>query len=265
MFLRFGSELVDLSCPQVMAIVNVTPDSFVQGCRCVTEVQALRMCATALQQGAAILDVGACSTRPGSTPVDEAAEWSRLQPALRAIRNAYPEARLSVDTFRPAIARKAIDLYHVGLINDVSGGTDAMYELVAEKKVAYILTFNEQVDEEEDIVVRCLDFIARRADQLHRLGVADVIADPGFGFNKSLAQNYRLLSRLALLRPAGLPLLVGISRKSMIYKPLDIKSEDALIGTTALHALALQNGANILRVHDVQAAHQVITLCSYCS
>ncbi len=268
MFLRLGNQLVDLSHPQVMAIINITPDSFVPTCHCVTEVAALKAAATARQEGAAILDIGACSTRPGAVPIDEAGEWKRLQPALRAIRNAFPDAMISVDTFRAEIARKAIELYGVNMINDISGGSEEMYHVVAEKKVAYILTYNEQETigtlKKGDIVVRCLDFLVRRADRLHRLGVSDVIADPGFGFNKTLEQNYELLTNLRMLQPAGLPLLVGISRKSMIYKPLNISPEEALNGTTVLHTIALQGGAAILRVHDVKETKQVIELCSYC-
>lgn len=268
MFLRLGSQLVDLSSPQIMAIINITPDSFVSTCHCVTEVAALRTAVTARQQGATILDIGACSTRPGSVPVDEMNEWTRLQPALRTIRNTFPDALISVDTFRTGIARKAIELYGVNMINDISGGSEDMYHLVAAKKVAYVLTYNEQktldVTKKGDVVTRCLDFFVRRADWLHRLGVADVIGDPGFGFNKTLEQNYELLTNLKKLQSAGLPLLVGISRKSMIYKPLGISPEEALNGTSVLHTIALQGGAAILRVHDVKEAKQVIDLCSYC-
>lgn len=262
MRLRIGNQLFERSQPCVMSIVNLSPDSFVPSCHCVTEVQALTSVASALQQGAAIIDIGACSTRPNSVPVSEEQEWQRLHVMLRAIRNAFPDAILSLDTFRPAIARKAIEDYGVQIINDVSGGCDEMFDLVTEKQVPYILTFSRPLSEESDVVIEAVDFFVREADRLHRMGVADIIIDPGFGFGKTIEQNYTLLQGLDKLKMLHLPILVGISRKSMIYKRLNCSPEEALNGTTVLHTIAIQKGADILRVHDTQAAQQVIQLCS---
>ena len=262
MTICIGNRLLDLSRPQIMAIINMTPDSFVPSCRCVTEVQALATVANALQHGAAIIDIGACSTRPGSTPVDEAGEWARLKVALRAVRDAFPEAIISVDTFRADVAKQAIDAYGVQIINDVSGGSPEMYEVIANKNVPYILTFARKLAPDEDPVLEATDFFVKEVDTLHRLGVSDVIIDPGFGFGKSIDQNYQLLHNLDHLKLLHQPLLVGVSRKSMIYKPLGVSPEEALNGTTVLHTIALRKGADILRVHDVKEANQVIQLCS---
>ena len=243
MNIRLSDHIVDVSVPKVMAIINITPDSFVPSCRCVTEVQALATAAKALQEGAAILDLGACSTRPGSEPVDAEQEWKRLAPA-----------------FRPAIAQRALETYQVDMINDVSGGSEEMYDIVAKYRVPYILTFARTLAPEEDAVLAALDFFVHESDILHRKGVADVILDPGFGFGKSIEQNYQLLHGLSRFQVLREPILVGISRKSMIYKVLNISPEEALNGTTVLHTLALQGGASILRVHDVKEAQQTIQL-----
>ncbi|MBQ9522578.1 MAG: dihydropteroate synthase [Paludibacteraceae bacterium] len=260
MNIRLSDHIVDVSVPKVMAIINITPDSFVPSCRCVTEVQALATAAKALQEGAAILDVGACSTRPGSEPVDAEQEWKRLAPALRALRDAFPKTPISVDTFRPAIAQRVLETYQVDMINDVSGGSEEMYDIVAKYRVPYILTFARTLAPEEDAVLAALDFFVHESDLLHRKGVADVILDPGFGFGKSIEQNYQLLHGLSRFQVLREPILVGISRKSMIYKVLNISPEEALNGTTVLHTLALQGGASILRVHDVKEAQQTIQL-----
>ena len=243
-----------------MAIVNATTDSFAFACTNISEAEVLQVTARAVQEGADIIDVGACSTRPGSTPVSEDEEWRRLNIALRAIRETYPQAIVSIDTFRANIARMAIEQFGAAIINDISGGVDPdMFATVAELGVPYILTHNREL-KDGDIVVQVLDFFVRKADELHRLGVKDVIVDPGFGFNKTEAQNYELLHRLADLRHAQLPILVGLSRKSMLYKPLHTtpKSDLALEATIRVNQEALQAGASILRVHDVAAARKLI-------
>lgn len=260
--LNIGGKLLSLSIPRVMGIVNATTDSFAFRCSHISEAEVLSVVARAVQEGADIIDVGACSTRPGSTPVSEEEEWRRLAIALGAIRSTYPEAIVSTDTFRASIVRRAIEQFGAAIINDVSGGADPdMFATVSELGVPYVLTHNREL-KDGDIVVQVLDFFVRKADELHRMGVKDVIADPGFGFNKTEAQNYELLHRLGDLRHAGLPLLVGLSRKSMFYKPLGVTpdSDTALAATIAANTIALQNGATILRVHDVSAAKTTITI-----
>ena len=258
--INIRGKLLSLTHPLVMAIVNATTDSFAFSCTNISEAEILRVAAKAMQEGADIIDVGGCSTRPGSEPVSAEEEWRRLDITLRAIRKTYPQAILSVDTFRADIARKAVETFQAAIINDVSGGADSnMFATIAELGVPYVLTHNRKLTD-GDIVVQVLDFFVRKADELHRLGVKDVIADPGFGFNKTEAQNYDLLRRLSDLKHAQLPLLVGISRKSMFYKPLQTTpdSDIALDATIAANTLALKSGANILRVHDVLAAKTTI-------
>ena len=260
-----GGKLLSLSKPLVMAIVNATTDSFAYRCRNISEAEILRVTAKAIQEGADIIDVGGCSTRPGSMPVSAEEEWRRLDIALRAIRRTYPKAIISADTFRADIARKAVEIYGVDIINDVSGGGDPeMFRTVAELGVPYILTHNCDL-KEGDIVVQVLDFFVRKSDELHRLGVKDVIVDPGFGFKKTEAQNYELLHRLADLKHVQLPILVGLSRKSMFYKPLQTTPDSnlSLEATTKAHLEALQAGANILRVHDVAEARKVVQNTEY--
>ena len=264
MSLNIRGRLLSLERPLVMGIVNATDDSFAFSCSHISEAEVLTVAARAVQEGADIVDVGGCSTRPGSKPVDAAEEWRRLEIALCAIRGAYPEAVLSVDTFRAEIARKAVEKYGVGIINDVSGGSEEMFGTVADLGVAYVLTHNAPLTDERPVSVQVLEFLVRKSDELHRMGVNDVIGDAGFGFNKTEAQNYALLRDLGDLRHTGLPLLVGLSRKSMFYKPLGVTpdSDTALAATIAADTLALQSGAKILRVHDVSAAVATIRVMS---
>lgn len=261
--LNINGRLFDLGTPKVMAVVNATTDSFAFSCTNISEAEILSMTAQAIAQVADIIDVGGCSTRPGAQPVTAEEEWRRIDIALRAIRRTYPDAVLSVDTFRADIARKAVERYHADIINDVSGGSDPnMFSIVAELAVPYVLTYASPLASDKPVSVQVLEFLVRKADELHRLGVRDVIADPGFGFNKSEEQNYELLKYLNDLCYADLPILVGISRKSMFYKPLQTTpdSDMALTATIAANAMALKNGANILRVHDVAAAKTTIDI-----
>jgi len=266
--INIKGTLMDFATPKVMAIINVTTDSFARHCTNITEAEILRWAAEALSEGADILDIGGCSTRPGSQPPSEEEEWRRVRLAVTAIRREWPEAVLSVDTWRASVARQAVE-QGADIVNDISGGQfdERMFETIADLRVPYILTHTrakpdvmQQFTDYDDLMSEILGFLQERVDMLHRMGVKDVILDPGFGFSKTTEQNYTLLRNLNCLGVLGLPILAGLSRKSMITKVLDISPDEALNGTTALHMLALQNGADILRVHDVKEAKQVITL-----
>lgn len=269
------SRLMDLSLPRVMAIINVSPDSFYTSVyesvevtrRLSDEVVLLDAVQRALDEGADILDIGACSTRPGSTPVDAAVEWERLEWALKLVRSHFPDAVVSVDTFRADVAGKAIGL-GANIINDVSGGAaDArMWDVVAKHDVPYILTLAQELrkgGEKEGYdytMSEVLRFFEERLDRLHRMGVKDVVLDPGFGFGKTLEDNYTILREMEVLKVLHAPVLVGVSRKSMLYKPLGLEPKDVLPATIAAQVMALERGANILRVHDVVAAKQAIQI-----
>lgn len=269
------SWLMDLSLPRVMAIVNVSPDSFYTSVyenveatrRLGDEVVLLDAVQRALDEGADILDIGACSTRPGSTPVDAAVEWERLEWALKLVRSHFPDAVVSVDTFRADVAEKAIGL-GANMINDVSGGEadERMWDVVAKHDVPYILTLAQELRKGGDkegydyTMSEVLHFFEERLDQLHRMGVKDVVLDPGFGFGKTLEDNYTILREMEVLKVLHAPVLVGVSRKSMLYKPLGLEPKDVLPATIAAQVMALERGANILRVHDVVAAKQAIQI-----
>lgn len=270
--LNINGRLLDLRMPKVMAIINVTPDSFVRHCANITEVEVLRWASDALSSGADILDLGGCSTRPGSTPPSEEEEWRRIRLAVSAIRREWPDAVLSIDTWRASVARRAVDDYGVDIINDISGGQfdPDMFATVANAHVPYILTHTrampdvmQQHTDYDDLMSEMLAYMQQRVDRLHQLGVADIIIDPGFGFAKTTEQNYTILRHLHALQVLGLPVLVGLSRKSMITQVLDITAEEALAGTVALQTLALVGGADILRVHDVKEAKQLIKLYTH--
>ena len=254
MTLNLRGQIMDFAAPQIMGIVNVTPDSFFSASRTMDGAEVVARARQLLSEGAAILDIGGCSTRPGSEPVSEDEEWRRLSGALEALRREFPSAVLSVDTFRARIAERSVQDYGVQIINDISGGLadEQMFETVAALTVPYVLTHGCGFTD----VTEVPRFLAGQLQTLYRLGVADVLLDPGFGFGKTLEQNYQLMARLADLTrlfPDN-PVLVGVSRKSMIHRLLNIQPEEALNGTTVLHTLALQAGAKVLRVHDVRAA-----------
>ena len=269
------SRLMDLSLPRVMAIINVSPDSFYTSVyesveatrRLGDEVVLLDVVQRALDEGADILDIGACSTRPGSTPVDAAVEWERLEWALKLVRSHFPDAVVSVDTFRADVAEKAIGL-GANIINDVSGGEadERMWDVVAKHDVPYILTLAQELRKGGDkegydyTMSEVLRFFEERLDRLHRMGVKDVVLDPGFGFGKTLEDNYTILREMEVLKVLHAPVLVGVSRKSMLYKPLGLEPKDVLPATIAAQVMALERGANILRVHDVAAAKQAIQI-----
>ncbi len=252
MTLNIKGRLLDLVTPKVMGIVNATPDSFFAGSRVQTDSDVEERARRMTEEGADIIDVGACSTRPDSTPADENTEKERLRMALRAIRRALPRAVVSVDTFRPDVARMAVEEFGADIINDVGGGQPDMLRMVSRLRVPYVLMSSEATLRDT------LLFFAEKVQQLHDLGHSDIILDPGFGFGKTLEQNYALMAELEKLAVMELPLLVGVSRKSMVYKLLGCEPAQALNGTTALHAVALMKGASILRVHDVPQAVECV-------
>lgn len=268
--LNLRGRLVDLSEPKVMGILNSTPDSFYAGSRLGTEKDMLSMAEKMLTEGATFLDVGGYSSRPGATDISEEEESQRVIPAIRSIVKEFPTALISVDTFRSTVANAAI---HEGasLVNDISGGTlDAkIITTVAALKVPYVLmhmrgtpqTMNSLTNY-NNLVREVIDFFHQQIAVLKEAGVVDIVLDPGFGFGKTREQNFELLHTLDHFSLLGKPILVGLSRKSMIWKTLDTTAEFALNGTTALNSLALLKGASILRVHDVKEAVETIKLIS---
>ena len=261
-------RLVALDKPQVMGILNATPDSFYEGSRKQTERDIAERALQIVDEGGTMIDVGAFSTRPGANEVSEEEELNRLRFALGIVRRELPDAIVSVDTYRPLVARQCVEEWGADMINDVSeGGLTGivntplkeqydMFQTIASLRVPYILMSVRSTLRE------MLLAFAKEIQRLHELGVCDVIIDPGFGFGKTLEQNYQLMKDLDKLLVLDLPLLVGVSRKSMIYKLLDGTPSTALNGTTVLHTVALQKGASILRVHDVREAVETIKIVS---
>jgi len=228
-----------------MAIGNVTPDSFYAASRISDPARLVAWAHDSVASGASILDIGACSTRPGSTPVDEEGEWERLEPALTAIRSSLPEVPLSLDTFRPEIARRALEQFGKMIINDISGGCEAMYNIVRAYGVPYIWTLRGDL---------------RLPEKHPELADMDLILDPGFGFIGSPEKDYACMRHLDRLRGYERPVLVGVSRKSMVYRPLELTPETCLCATQALQLYAMEHGATILRTHDVRETAQTIKL-----
>lgn len=261
-------RLLDLSVPQVMGILNATPDSFYAGSCRQTETEIAARANEIIEQGGTIIDVGAFSTRPGADEVSEQEETERLRRALAIVRREQPDAVLSVDTYRPAVARMCVEEFGADIINDVSEGgitgivntpiheEESMFETVARLRVAYIL-----MSVKPDLYSMMKAFAAE-VQQLRDLGMKDVILDPGFGFGKTLEQNYRIMDGMERLHELGLPLLVGISRKSMISRLLQTDASGALNGTTVLNTIALLKGASILRVHDVRECVEAVKIVS---
>ena len=267
--INVGGKLMDLSEPQVMGILNITPDSFYSESRKNTEEEIAGRVNAILAEGGSIIDVGAYSSRPGADNISAEEEKDRLRGALQILRRTAPEAVVSVDTFRADVARMCVEEYGVQIINDISGGQldPQMFETVAALGVPYVLMHmkgNPQTMQQEphydDLLTEMLQYFGSKVQQLHELGVKDIILDPGFGFAKTMDHNYELMNRLQDLSVLELPLLVGVSRKSMIYKLLDSTPEGALNGTSVLNTLALLKGASILRVHDVKAAVEVVQI-----
>lgn len=246
--LNIRGRLLDTGHPLVMGILNVTPDSFYADSRVQTEEDVARRARQIAEEGGTIIDVGACSTRPGSVPVDEQEETARLRMALTRVRKELPEAVISVDTFRPAVARIAVEELGADIVNNVGEPWRRA------TGVPCILTSSKPTMRETML------FFASQVQMMHDSGQKDIILDPGFGFGKNLEQNYQTLAQLEHIQALGLPVLVGLSRKSMIYRALGGGPEEALTGTTALHAVALMKGASILRAHDVKEAVQTVRL-----
>jgi dihydropteroate synthase len=266
--LNCGGKLADLSAPVVMGILNVTPDSFYDGGKYQEIDRALFHAEQMLSEGAWCIDIGGMSSKPGAEILDPETEWARVGPVIEAVVMRFPEALISIDTVHGVVARRAVAA-GAALINDVSAGRidPGILDAAASLKVPYVLMHMQGKPENmqanpryENVALDILDFFIRELGRLRSMGVGDIILDPGFGFGKTLQDNYRLLGALQVFKVTGLPLMVGLSRKSMVYKALGTGPEDALNGTTALHITALQQGARILRVHDVRAAKETIQL-----
>lgn len=264
-------QLIDISTPAVMGIINITPDSFFSGSRFNSEAAILERVGQIVDEGGSMVDVGAYSSRPGAENVGADIELARLLPALKVIRDRYPNLIVSVDTFRAEVAERVVTEGFADIINDISGGKmdGAMFDTVARLKVPYILMHMQGTPDTmqlnptyRDVVADVSLWLSERVDKLRSMGVNDIIIDPGFGFGKTVEHNYSMLNRLDEFRLFQLPLLVGLSRKSMIYKVLDGDPEGSLNGTTALNTVALLKGANILRVHDVKEAVECVKLVS---
>lgn len=267
--INVNGQLLELDRPQVMGILNVTPDSFYAESRKQTEADILARAHRILEEGAAIIDLGAYSSRPGAGNVSSDEEMQRLRTALELINHHYPDAVLSVDTFRADVAKMCVEEYGVAIINDISAGQmdKQMFSTIARLGVPYIIMHMQGTPQEmqknphyDNLLKEVFYYFSEKIQKLRDLGAKDIILDPGFGFGKTLEHNYQLMSHLEEFCIFGLPLLVGISRKSMIYKLLDSSPEEALNGTTVLHTIALQKGAKLLRVHDVKAATEAIAI-----
>ncbi|MDD4711883.1 MAG: dihydropteroate synthase [Bacteroidales bacterium] len=272
--INIHGRLMDLGIPKVMGVLNVTPDSFFSSSRYMSEEGILYRVGQIIDEGADILDVGACSTKPGIELVSEEEELIRLRMALHLIRKRFPDFPISVDTFRARVSKAVVEEYDVDIINDISGGDmdPDMFEMVAGLHVPYILMHMQgktpadmQLNPHyEDMMSEIFQYLAKRVEKLRNLGVNDIILDPGFGFGKTVENNYEMLRRLNEFEIFDLPLLVGISRKSMIYKYLGTTPETSLNGTSVINTMALMGGAHILRVHDVKEAVECVKLVQIC-
>lgn len=270
-YIHAGGKLLDLETPRVMGILNITPDSFYKGSRYNTDAEILGAAKKMIEEGADILDVGGYSSRPGASVVPAEEEGRRVLHAIRMINREFPEVIISVDTFRSEIASEAVQGSGAHIINDISGGDGdkMMFSVVERLNVPYIMMHMRGVPATmqenpvyDDIIADILKWFGKRIFHLQSAGVKDIVIDPGFGFGKTIGHNFELLGRLEELSIAGLPLMVGISRKSMVWKTLGITADEALNGTTAMNAVALLKGADLLRVHDVKEAVQVVRLVS---
>ena len=268
-YINVNGSLLDLSQPRVMGILNVTPDSFYAGSRTQTEAEIVRRVKQIVSEGAAIIDIGAYSSRPNADNVSAREEMERLRMGLKILFEIQPDAVVSVDTFRADVARMCVEEYGVAIINDIAAGEmDAnMFHTVAALNVPYIMMHMQGTPQSmqqhphyDNLLKEVFLYFARKVQQLRDLGVKDIILDPGFGFGKTMEHNYELLSHLEEFRIFELPLLVGVSRKSMIYRLLDITPQEALYGTTVLDTICLLKGADILRVHDVKEAVETVRI-----
>jgi dihydropteroate synthase len=270
--MQINGRLVVFNKPLTMAIINLTSDSFHAGSRASDVSEALKMASDMVSAGADILDIGAYSTRPGADDIPEALELETLTKAIEAIKSHLPQTTISVDTFRSSVAKACVEC-GAHMVNDVGSGIldPTMFQTVAELRVPYILMHNRgtpkdmaKLNNYSDVVNEVVKELSEKVNRLRNLGIKDIIIDPGFGFAKNVEQNYEMLMRLGEFKILGCPILVGISRKSMIWRTLGSGPEDALNGTTALHMLALERGASILRVHDVKEAKESIKIWQAC-
>ena len=268
-YISAGGKLIDLTIPKVMGIINITPDSFYNGSRASGDAEVIALAEKMLRDGADILDIGGYSSRPRADDITVEEESRRVLNAISLVRKEFPGAIISVDTFRAEVAQKAVSVHGANIINDISGGEtdEKMFEVVARLNVPYIMMHmkgNPRTMQDnpqyEDVVADILMWFGKRIVKLQDKGVKDIIIDPGFGFGKTIKHNFDMLERLGDFAIAGLPLLVGISRKSMIWKSLSITPDEALNGTSVLNTVALLKGADILRVHDVKEAVQAVRL-----
>ena len=268
MTINCKGTLLDLNSPKVMGILNITPDSFYDGGMYKDEISILNQTEKMLVDGATFIDVGAYSSRPGAAEVSEEEELKRIVPVIELLIKKFPDIIISVDTFRSKVAKETISL-GAAIINDISGGNldSKMYETIAKLEVPYILMHMAGTPKTmqnnptyEDVTKDPIYFFSEKIDQLHRLNVSDIIIDVGFGFGKTIEHNFQLLRNMSLFQHLDKPILAGLSRKSMLYKTLDITAQEALNATTSANTIALLNGANILRVHDVKEAVEAVTL-----
>ena len=272
--INLNDKLIDLSTPIVMGILNTTPDSFFKGNRFVSDKGILKCVEKIVSEGGSLIDIGGYSTRPQADVVTDEEEIRRVSEALEIIMKKFPDVYISVDTFRSTVVREVVRNYKVAMINDIGGGTldPLMFETIADLKVAYVLMHTrgtpqtmQSKTEYDDLMADVFRFLEKRIAQLRLFGVNDIIIDPGFGFAKTADQNFELLKKLSYFKELNVPVLAGLSRKSMIYTLLDTDAEGALNGTTAANMLALLGGASILRVHDVKEAFQTIEIYkAYC-
>lgn len=269
--LNCGGKLLDLSSPIIMGIINVTPDSFFDGGKHNSLKKILSLAKKHMAEGAGILDVGGCSTRPNAAKVSEKEEMNRVIPAIKTIIKYFPDAIISIDTFRATVAKNAV-CAGAKIINDISGGSfdKKMFQTVSSLNIPYILTHIKGTPQTmqanpkyKNVIQEIFNYFVRKIEQLRTAGVQDIIVDPGIGFGKNLEHNYTILKNLNLFKMFELPVLVGVSRKSMICKLLKVTPKFALNGTTAINTLALTNGANILRVHDVKEANEVVSIFNF--
>lgn len=271
-YINVNGRLLDLSVPQVMGILNVTPDSFYIDSRKQTETEIATRAQQILDEGASIIDIGAYSSRPNAEHISPEEEMKRLQTGLEVINRNHPGAVISVDTFRADVAEWSVKEYGVAIINDIAAGEmdEHMFDTVAKLNVPYIMMHMQGTPQNmqkaphyDNLIKEVFLYFAKKVEQLRELGMNDIILDPGFGFGKTLEQNYELMGCLDDFRVFELPLLVGVSRKSMITHLLNVPSEEALNGTTALNTIALTKGADILRVHDVKQAVEAVKMVGY--
>lgn len=271
MTINCKGNLIDLSTPKIMGILNITPDSFYSGSRNKADDTLLKNTELMLKEGATFIDLGGYSTRPGAGDISPDEELNRILPAVELLLKTFPDILISVDTFRSEVAQKSIEM-GAAMINDISAGNldNNMLNVIAKHQVPYIMMHmrgNPQtmkdLNEYDDMIQEILYYFSERVKMARSLGINDIIIDPGFGFSKNIAQNFEMLSKLEIFEMLSLPILAGLSRKSTIYKTLNCEPEDALNGTTVLNTVALIKGANILRVHDVKEAMEAVKLISH--